>query len=183
MKLSLHIQQLLKDKSGTDLRLPSDIEILALDIESQTGERISVNTLKRLLGHISDERQPRVSTLDIIARYLGYADWDVLSALDARSNSGFNDIDGLLHASSLTAGQCVEVTYLPDRRVVLRCIGNCRFTITESENSKLHVGDEVELTHFVQGYPLLASRVIRGGVPLGHFTAGKVRGISFHIED
>ena len=111
MILSLNIQQQLKRKSGSDLRLPSDIDFLAHDIESQTGEHMGVNTLKRLLGCIDDERQPRVSTLDIIARYLGYAEWEVLSALDAKSNSGFEETDGLLHASSLKMGQCVEVTY------------------------------------------------------------------------
>ena len=181
MILSLNIQKLLKQKSGTDLRLPSDIESLALDIESKTGEHIGVNTLKRLLGHISDERQPRVSTLDIIARYLGYADWDVLSTLDAKSNSGFEEIEGLLHASSLTKGQCVEVTYLPDRRVVLQCKGINDFTVTESENSKLHLGDEVELTHFVQGYPLLVSQVTRDDVQMGSFIAGKARGITYRL--
>ena len=179
MILSLHLQELLKRKSGFGLRLPSDIENIALDIESQTGEHIGVNTLKRLLGHIADERKTRVSTLDIIARYLGYADWDVLSAIDAKSNSGFDETDGLLHASSLSFGQCVEVTYLPDRRVVLRYEGQEHFTVTESENSKLHVGDEVVLSHFVQGYPLLASRVTRGGKPLGSFTAGIARGIQY----
>ena len=181
MILSQNIQQQLKRKSGSDLRLPSDIEFLALDIESQTGEHMGVNTLKRLLGFIDDERQARVSTLDIIARYLGYADWEVLSALDAKSNSGFDDTEGLLCASSLKEGQCVEVTYLPDRRVVLRHESENRFSITESENSKLHVDDVVLLTHFVQGYPMLVSQVIRGDLRMGSFIAGKARGISYHL--
>ena len=182
MILSLHIQEILKRKSGTGLRLPSDVERLALDIDSHTGEHIGVNTLKRLLGHIDDEREPRVSTLDIIARYLGYADWDVLSALDARSNSDFDDIEGILHVSSLSAGQCVEVTYQPDRRVLLRYEDDGLFTVAESENSKLHVGDTLSLTHFVEGYPLLVSQVIRDGKPIGSFTAGKARGIAYHLR-
>lgn len=181
MILSLNIQQQLKRKSGSDLRLPSDIDFLAHDIESQTGEHMGVNTLKRLLGFIDDERQPRVSTLDIIARYLGYADWNVLNALDAKSNSGFDEIDGLLHASSLKTGQSVEVTYLPDRRVVLRLKIDNLFIITESENSKLQVDDEVILTHFIQGYPLLVSQVMRGDVQMGSFIAGKARGITYRI--
>lgn len=50
MKLPFHIIQLLKRKSGNDLRLPSDCEFLSLDIESKTGILIGATTLKRLLG-------------------------------------------------------------------------------------------------------------------------------------
>ena len=73
MRLPFHIVQLLKDKSANDLRQPSDCEFLSLDIESKTGVRIGSTTLKRLLGFAQDERSPHASTLDAIARYLGYA--------------------------------------------------------------------------------------------------------------
>ena len=70
MKLPFHIIQLLKEKSGNELRQPSDCEFLSLDIESKTGVRIGATTLKRLLGFAQDERTPHTSTLDSIARYL-----------------------------------------------------------------------------------------------------------------
>lgn len=69
MKLPFHIIQLLKEKSGNELRLPSDCEFMSLDIESKTGVRIGATTLKRLLGFAQDERMPHTSTLDAIARY------------------------------------------------------------------------------------------------------------------
>ena len=50
MKLPFHIIQLLKRKSGNDLRQPSDCEFLFLDIESKTGVHIGATTLKRLVG-------------------------------------------------------------------------------------------------------------------------------------
>ena len=77
MRLPFHIVQLLKDKSVNDLRQPSDCEFLSLDIESKTGVRVGSTTLKRLLGFAQDERSPHASTLDAIARYLGYAHWDL----------------------------------------------------------------------------------------------------------
>ena len=46
MKLPFHIVQLLKQKSRSDLRLPSDCEFLSLDIESMTGVRFGATTLK-----------------------------------------------------------------------------------------------------------------------------------------
>ena len=50
MRLPFHIVQLLKEKAGSDLRLPSDCEFLSLDIESKTGVHIGATTLKRLVG-------------------------------------------------------------------------------------------------------------------------------------
>ena len=76
MIFSPFIQKQLKQKSGVDFQDPSDAAQLALDIETVTGEHVGVNTMKRLLGMIDDEREPRVSTLNIVARYLGFADWE-----------------------------------------------------------------------------------------------------------
>jgi hypothetical protein len=93
MKFPFHIIQLLKRKSGNDLRLPSDCEFLSLDIESKTGIRIGATTLKRLLGFAVDERTPHASTLDVIARYLGYAHWNEMSKIEDEGNSAFETPD------------------------------------------------------------------------------------------
>lgn len=179
MKFSLYVTDLLKQKSGRDFRLSGDCEYLALDIESVTGEHIGVNTLKRLLGFIDDEREPRPSTLDIIARYLDFENWEVLSIYDDRSNSSFESSNEEIRVSDLSVGQDVLITYLPDRQVEIRYLGTNRFRVLSNMNSKLRAGDEITLTHIVQGYPLLVSEVIRDGESLGSFTAGKAQGIRF----
>ncbi len=180
MIFSQFIQEQLKRKSGLDLCGPSDAERLALDIETITGEHMGVNTIKRLLGMIDDEREPRVSTLSIVARYLGYADWEELVLFDKGSNSAFNDDDeGVLTASSLPKGSIVKVSYSPDRELRFCHLHDGRFLVEQSVHSKLQVGDEISLTHFVKGYPLLVNEVTRGGKSLGRFVAGKERGIDF----
>ena len=45
MKLPFHIIELLKRKSGSDLRLPSDSELLSLDIESKDNDIVVICTL------------------------------------------------------------------------------------------------------------------------------------------
>ena len=181
MKFSLYVTDLLKQKSGKDFRLSSDCEYLALDIESVTGEHIGVNTLKRLLGFIDDEREPRPSTLDIIARYLGFENWDVLRIFDDRSNSSFESSNEEIRVADLSVGQGIQISYLPDRQIEIQYIGSNRFRVLNSINSKLRAGDEITLTHIVQGYPLLVSEVIRDGESLGSFTAGRAQGIHFKI--
>lgn len=181
MKLSPYITDLLRKKSGNQIRLSRDCEFLALDVESVTGEHIGVNTMKRLLGFIADERTPRTSTLDVLARYLDFEDWDALRLSDkASSNSAFDERDEYL-ACYLEKGQQVQVTYPPNRVIVLENLGDNLFRVRKSENSKLQEGDLLTLTHIIRGYPLLISQVVRDGENLGTFTAGKIQGINFEL--
>lgn len=179
MKFSPYIVSLLKQKSEREFRLAADCEYLALDIESLTGEHIGVNTLKRLLGIIEDERKPRLSTLDIIARYLGFKSWEELSFYDDKSNSSFDSSSDEIRVQDLAENQQIQIRYLPDRIILLMYLGNYRFRILSSQNSKLKDGDMVVISHIVSGYPLLVSDVIRDGQSLGSFIAGKAQGISF----
>lgn len=178
MKLSFNIVQLLKSKSGNELRQPSDCVYLALDIESKTSVRIGATTLKRLLGFAQDERTPHTSTLDALARYLGYAHWDELTRIEDTGNSDFDPSDEELRSADLQPGNTVEITYLPDRRLVLQFQGACRYRVIESENSKLQKDDEVEILNFVLHHPLLVINVCRNRESLGQFTAGRVSGLS-----
>ena len=177
MKLPFHIVEMLKAKSGSDLRLPSDCEFLSLDIESKTGIRIGATTLKRLVGFAQDDRMPHVSTLDAIARYLGFAHWDELSEIEDKGNSDFDSPDEEVRSADLKTGACVEIAYLPDRVLRLQYLGDSRYRVVESLNSKLLVGDELEIQNFVLHHPLLVVNVWRNGSPLGQFTAGRVSGL------
>ena len=178
MKLPFHVIELLKRKSENDLRLPSDCELLSLDIQSKTGVRIGATTLKRLLGFAQDERQPHTSTLDAIAQYLGYAHWEEVMKIEDQGNSDFNNFYDELRSDSLQKGDCVQVTYLPDRQLVFEYQGNGHYHVVESQNSKLQVGDDVEIQNFILHHPLLVAQVWRNGDSLGQFTAGRVSGLS-----
>lgn len=178
MKLPFHVIELLKRKSGNDLRLPADCELLSLDIQGKTGVRIGATTLKRLLGFAQDERTPHASTLDAIARYLGYAHWEELAKIEDRGNSDFNSSDDEVRSADLQVGKVVEIAYLPDRVVTLRYLGNNRYKVEQSQNSKLQADDEVEILNFVLHHPLLVVQVWRNGESLGQFTAGRVSGLS-----
>ncbi len=178
MKLPFHVIELLKRKSANDLRLPADCELLSLDIQGKTGVRIGATTLKRLLGFAQDERTPHASTLDAIARYLGYAHWEELAKIEDRGNSDFNSSDDEIRSADLQVGKVVEIAYLPDRVVTLRYLGNNRYKVEQSQNSKLQADDEVEILNFVLHHPLLVVQVWRNGESLGQFTAGRVSGLS-----
>ena len=184
MKLSPAITELLSKQCGRVIATPADCTLLALDIESATQERVSVNTLKRLLGFIDDERESRITTLNIIARYLGYEDWDALKLIDnQKGNSVFDEEKDELHSTQLVIGTMIEITYLPDRRLIIKYLGGNSYLIVESQNSKLLSGDLLHIEHIVRGYPLLVSEVVCDGASLGSFTAGKAQGINYRINE
>ena len=63
-------------------------------------------------------------------------------------------------------------------QVLLEYIEKNQFKVLESLNSKLKVDDIIEVNHFVLNYPLMVNDVVRNGISLGKFTAGKVSGIT-----
>lgn len=178
MTFSLYIRQLLEKRLGSAISRPADCETLALDIESATGEHVGVNTVKRLLGFKGDEREPRLTTLDIFARYLGFGNWEELQAVDSKSNSSFGSQPDAVMAADVAVGQTVAITYLPDRRVALRRLHDDVFAVVGSANSKLLVGDEATISSFMLHYPLPVAGVRRNGQELGSLLLGKVSGLT-----
>ena len=181
MRFSLFVEQKLREKSGSRLTTAADIERLAHDIESVTHEHMGVNTLKRLLGYIADEREPRSTTLDVIARYLGFDTWKLLQEVEGRSNSAWGVVDNELDIASMPIGQLVTVTYRPDRRLLMRREHDGCMQVLESLNSKLRVGDIAKISTIIEGYPLIVERVIRNGEDLGKFIAGQLQGVKFEL--
>ena len=176
--LSPVIKQLLEKQLGKEIRYSSDFEHLSFDIEKQTQQRVGVNTLKRLFGQIERIKEPRLYTLDTIARYLHFKNWDeMLESLDERGNSDFSSIEEI-EISNLTKGNKIKFHYSPDREVLLEYIEKNLFKVIESLNSKLQKDDIIGVNHFVLKYPLIVNDVIRNNISLGKFTAGKVSGIT-----
>lgn len=63
---------------GLDMSRSADYDVLSQAIRDRTKENLGVNTLKRLFGFKTDKVVPRLSTMDIIAQYLGYEDYETL---------------------------------------------------------------------------------------------------------
>ena len=70
----------LSDKVKEDVSTPAGAAKLKLDIEVANGERLVLNTVKRLVGVLPSNAKPRTSTIKIISDYLGYPDWRVFSS-------------------------------------------------------------------------------------------------------
>ena len=77
--MTTHIERLkasAKQKVGRQMHTPKDFDYLRDCIYEECHEMVSLSTLKRLWGYDRYEGTPRVSSLNPIARYVGFRDWD-----------------------------------------------------------------------------------------------------------
>lgn len=162
---------------GKPIRYPYDCDEISRAINLKTGKNISVNTMKRLLGFISEEREPRLYTLDIIAEYLGFDNWDVCqSQLSGRIGSSVGSF-AAIKISKLKVDHLIKFRYFPDRMVVIKYCGDYFFDVIEAENSSLLIGDKIEVKQIVRNSPMYIDDVLRNGEHLGELTVGIVEGI------
>ena len=169
---------------GQPLKYPADCNRLSMSIRDSLNETIGATTLKRILGFVSDVKAPRISTLDILAKYCGFSDYDEMKRKVAGSGDSDFENEPDIRVSSLIPGSTVGFEYLPDRKVKLRYLGNSEFEVLISENGSLREGDIISVSCFIENSPLIVSRVLRGGSDLGRYTAGKVSGIfSLYLEE
>ena len=175
LSLRLDIEKELKRR----IRTPYDFEFLTGVVWERLHENISPTTLKRLWGYIDGADTTRRTTLCLLSRFLGYEDWEAyIAELTTRTDVESEAFSGEgLNIDDLQSGDCVEVTWLPNRRCVFRYEGDARFTVTESENAKLHVGDRFETAYFLLGRPMYIDRLVRGDNPPTAYVAGAKNGL------
>lgn len=171
------IREAIRVAYGKDKPLGSDNDYrgLQLDIDEETGKMLDVNTLKRFFDHWGKEKRGEQqyrfnrSTENIIALYLGYNDWD-----DMQENFGSKK-SYIQPECIFRRGDKVIVSYLPNRKITVECLGNERFRILSVEGGgKLEVGDEFSTFSFRKDSLLVVSNVKRGNTVLGSYTSSGV---------
>ena len=152
------IIEMIRKKSGLDFSNPKDFEVLSASLPAK--DRLGVNTLKRLMGYAKSPIEPRKTTLDAVAHYLDADSWETLIGIRPVESDW---VEKAFFADEIRKGSVVEASWFPNRHLVLRCIGENRFLVTESRNGKLRKDDEVVILNFRLQYPLQVLQVIRDG--------------------
>jgi len=72
----IRLREKIEDATNRKPKTPRDFDILSEQIFEKTHERLSATTLKRVWGYLVATSSPRVSTLDILAQFIDYRDWN-----------------------------------------------------------------------------------------------------------
>lgn len=169
----------IRDKVGLGMTRSADFDVLSQAIRDCTSENLGVNTLKRLFGFKTDKVVPRLSTMDIIAQYLGSKDYEALikELGEDADISLFTPVD-CLEVQDLAKGSQIQVSYDPNRAFFLTYIGDFQFIVNEVEGSRnILKGDLLTITQLAVGHRFIVSHVVRDGVDLGAYESAKFKGL------
>ena len=168
-----------EERFGEAVKTTAGFERLATSIDFTVGQTLGASTLKRLWGYIPEKTTPRLSTLDILARYAGYKDFKAFrKTLHAEESSAYVTERTCLTSADLDDGDKVRIGWAPDRLVTLAYLGSDRFEVVESANAKLLPGDVIEVSCFLMGWPLFVPCIRRGDTITPPYIAAKARGLS-----
>lgn len=174
-----------ENKYGRPLEHTNDFRVLSALIEYECKEVVSVSTLKRLWGYVSQQTTPRSATLDVLSRFVGFKNFQDFrfSMLGASCDSSEYVNVSCVTAHDVPAGGGLTVGWAPNRLLHLKKIGEHEWEVVSSQNSKLLAGDRFEAACFFRGLPLFLPAVHRGGEVLPSYIAGKKDGLNVLTVD
>lgn len=159
---------------------PSEFNELARIIQKETNRSLSLSSIKRIWGYVKYDGTPSVTTLNTLARYNGYNDWETfrvtVSGSTRDGESGFL-AQTLVNTSNLTPGDRLLLKWGSDKSCEIECIGKMRFKVNKSANIKLEPGDTFNLTTICVGHPIYVSDIERGDIHIPAYYGAQRGGI------
>ena len=173
------LRNMIETSVSRKMKTPADFQFLTGVIQERCRETLGVTTLKRIWGYVDGYDTMRFSTLSILARCVGFRDWEDFLENHSRSGDSSNVVLGRSIATSeLAVDSTMTITWAPDRRVLIRHLGNGNFVVLESANSKLKPTDTFHCSYFIIGEPLYLDNYVHGNNPPTLFMVGNKGGIT-----
>ena len=170
----------LEQRVGQQLQSPADFQLLIQQIWEKNHAVLSLSTIKRLWGYVESNGAPRLSTLNTLAQFLGFADWNTyLVALEQRGGieSALCTGEGI-QTADLQAGDRIAVAWQPNRQCTFRYIGDNQFVVEESKNAKLQQGTTFSAARFMIAQPMYLDNILLADGTRTSYVAGKRNGLT-----
>lgn len=165
---------------GQQLQSPADFQLLLQQIWEKQHAVLSLSTIKRLWGYVASNGTPRLSTLNTMAQFLGFADWNAyLVALEQRGGieSALCTGEGI-QTADLQAEDRIVVAWQPNRQCTFRYLGENQFVIEDSTNAKLQQGTTFSAARFMIGQPMYLDNILLADGTHTSYVAGKRNGLT-----
>ena len=170
----------LEQRVGQQLQSPADFQLLIQQIWEKNHVVLSLSTIKRLWGYVESNGAPRLSTLNTLAQFLGFTDWNAyLVALEQRGGieSAMFTGEGI-QTADLQVGDKIAVAWQPNRQCTFRYIGDNQFVVEESKNAKLQQGTIFSAARFMIGQPMYLDNILLADGTRTSYVAGKRNGLT-----
>lgn len=184
-----NIIQLTNKNAGFTPTTPCDFNTLSIKILKKTQNTISVSSLKRLWGYVQYRSMPSPSTLNILARFNGYSDWETFAKENSTATSETSEfLQGeILDLENVQKGEKIEINWERNKRCLIQNIKDNIFRVIEADNIKLKEGDIFQLDNLCVGMPLCARDIKRNSLTIPAYIGARKEGIKkwsrFEIND
>jgi hypothetical protein len=176
--ISKIVKGLIEDKFGHPIKYSRDCEALAADVSEKCKCKISATTIRRVFGVVKTKQTPREYTLDLLAQYAGYSDYEkLITSLNRVEYTEDNSITEVI-SEKIKKSVKFEITYSPDCIVSILYLGGKHYKVLKSNSSLLLEGDIIQLNYFTLHFPLFILTIERKGVLIGKLTTAKISGIT-----
>lgn len=174
----------IEQQVGQHLQSPADFQLLIQQIWEKQHAVLSLSTIKRLWGYVESNGEPRLSTLNTLAKFLDFADWNAyLVALEQRGGTESAMFTGEgIQTADLQAGDKVAVAWQPNRQCTFRYIGDNQFVVEDSKNAKLQQGTTFSAARFMIGQPMYLDNILLADGTRTSYVAGKLNGLTSVIK-
>lgn len=175
------LRALVEKSVGRRIATSNDFVFLAGAIQGRINKYLSVSTLKRIWGYVDGYDSIRQSTLDILAHFVGYSDYNTFEndyCMGEEARSSYRVATQILNSRDVPIGARVVLEWNPNRRVEVMYRGDCSYIVENSEGSKVVAGDTFSSECFVLGQSAILSNFVhRDGEPTT-FVIGNRGGIT-----
>ena len=174
----------LEQRVGQQLQSPADFQLLIQQIWEKNHAVLSLSTIKRLWGYVESNGEPRLSTLNTLAKFLDFADWNAyLVALEQRGGTESAMFTGEgIQTADLQAGDRIAVAWQPNRQCTFLYLVDNQFVVEESKNAKLQRGTIFSAARFMIGQPMYLDNILLADGSRTSYVAGKRNGLTSVIK-
>ena len=176
------LRDAVEQRLGAGVSTPSEFKRLADNIKKETRRGLSVSTLMRLWGYVKSDMTPNTTTLNTLAVYAGYHDWEAFVAGDRGDNVSETVLSRHLYVDrELEERDHVVLRWSPGRECLVRYLGAGQFVVERSVRSKLCVGDTFTCHLIVEGHRLYLNNLVHEAEAAHCYVCGLINGIHFEV--
>jgi hypothetical protein len=176
--LSPKIKQKIEKEYGEKIRYPKQCENLAIAISNKVKCKISSTTVKRMFGFVPGTEAARLWTLDIVAAYVNYSDWDALITDIVKAKIKKVHCIESVQCKNVKAGTRIRVSFGALPFFEVECVGRNNFKVLDQIKTGLLAGDIIEVVDVELNAPLLVRRIKRESTTLSGMVLGKITGVT-----
>ena len=180
------LREMIEKMVGRKMVVPRDFIWLSQKVEERTQQRVSASTLRRFWGYVSEGVSASKFTKDVLAKFLGYADFQEFGFSQGAGQQQSQMVMGKeISCDDLYEGQMLKLSWLPDRTCIIRYQGNGSFKVVSSENTRLAKDDTFVCRHFINHEPAYLHVWKHGDDEPVTYAIGKKNGIivEHYLED